>query len=54
MTREEIQKAFADEGLSPHSWSNRANYFYDNAVKFGLFCRSRGDLIVIVRRKAVC
>src|SRR5918998_5552366 len=29
MTREEIEKAFADEGLSPHSWSNRANYFYE-------------------------
>jgi mannose-6-phosphate isomerase-like protein (cupin superfamily) len=28
MTREEIKKAFADEGLSPHSWSNGANYFY--------------------------
>lgn len=29
MTREEIEKAFADERLSPHSWSNRANYFYE-------------------------
>lgn len=29
MTREEIEKAFGDEGLSPHSWSNHANYFYD-------------------------
>jgi quercetin dioxygenase-like cupin family protein len=29
MTCEEIEKAFADEGLSPHSWSNRANYFHE-------------------------
>lgn len=29
MTREEIEKAFTDEGLSPHSWSNGANYFYE-------------------------
>ena len=29
MTREEIEKAFADERLSPHSWSNGANYFYE-------------------------
>jgi cupin superfamily acireductone dioxygenase involved in methionine salvage len=28
MTREEIKQAFADEGLSPHSWSNSACYFY--------------------------
>jgi quercetin dioxygenase-like cupin family protein len=28
MTREEIEKAFEDEGLSPHSWSNHANYRY--------------------------
>lgn len=28
MTREEIKKEFANEGLSPHSWSNSANYFY--------------------------
>lgn len=28
MSREEIKKAFADEGLSPPSWSNGANYFY--------------------------
>lgn len=28
MTREEIKRKFADEGLSPHSWSNGANYFY--------------------------
>lgn len=29
MTREDIEKAFADEGLSPHSWSNNADYFYE-------------------------
>jgi hypothetical protein len=29
MTREEIEQAYADEGLSPHSWSNRADYFYE-------------------------
>ena len=28
MTHEEIKQAFADEGLSPHSWSNSARYFY--------------------------
>jgi mannose-6-phosphate isomerase-like protein (cupin superfamily) len=29
MTREEIEKVFADEGLSPYSWSNRANHLYE-------------------------
>jgi mannose-6-phosphate isomerase-like protein (cupin superfamily) len=29
MTHEEIRNAFADEGLSPNSWSNDANYFYE-------------------------
>ena len=29
MTREEIEKEFTGEGLSPHSWSNSANYFYE-------------------------
>jgi cupin superfamily acireductone dioxygenase involved in methionine salvage len=28
MTREEIKKEFANEGLLPYSWSNSANYFY--------------------------
>jgi mannose-6-phosphate isomerase-like protein (cupin superfamily) len=28
MTREEIMKEFAGEGLSPHPWSNGADYFY--------------------------
>jgi mannose-6-phosphate isomerase-like protein (cupin superfamily) len=28
MTGEQVMKAFADEGLSPHSWSNSADYVY--------------------------